>query len=272
MNQTPTPFLFLYGLVFGVVLLLEGCFGDSPLAPPPALSSETLSSDDSLKRLFEHAISEELALYKDTGSIIVRFENCELKIGHLFDSKRLHAIAAFTPKAEGQKEGTYTYFHVYKKEGKLWELAIDEKKPCAIKKMAMVHDINFDRRPDFIINWEHCGGYCNGSMYRLYLYDKKNNTFKLNTQLEKFSKIAVDAQKRIVYGADVCNNYYELLKWQKFELKTVEEVVFVCDEKKRTQCERKEYAYQKGKKVLLQSSQTTVLPIRWSKALKSSKL
>ncbi len=277
---------FLYGYRYCVLLLFWLLLGsactENPLvkkaideynkskSPKPTTSSSTdknaHSLNDTLKYRIEKMIEYELDAYKDSSDIVITFDNCQLKIGHLFHPKRLHAVASCS--ATNDEKG-YTYFFAYKKLKDKWVKEVDDPKECVLQKLALIKDFNGDKVSDIVLNWRHCGQYCNGSFYTAYLYDKKNNSFVPIRQLEKYPKIALDKPSRTLFGADDCKHVYTKFKWNKLSLQTIEEIEFACD--KKNDCERRFYKYKGNERKQTGTDKKAEVPAEWNKFIKSSK-
>lgn len=274
--------LYKYIPLIALLLLYTACT-DNPLvkkaideyqkSKSPEKSKETSDKsdkhsvlNDTLKYRLEKIIEYELESYQDSSDIVITFDNCQLKIGHLFHPKRLHAVASCS--ATNDEKG-YTYFFVYKKQKDGWVKEIDDPKECVIKKLALIKDFNGDKTADVVLNWRHCGQYCNGSFYTVHVYDKKNNAFVPIRQLEKYPKIALDLTKRNIYGSDNCKQIYTKFRWNKLALSATEEIELICDNKNN--CERRFYTFSKNERKQTGTDKKAEVPAEWNKFIKNSK-
>ena len=222
---------------------------------------------DVLERTIEH----ELTQIEDSSDLAIRFDDCMIKVGRFFNPKRRHAICTCHDKTDPKNERTY--FWAYRKDkANTWVKEMDEVKECTIKQEPVLADFNLDKQTDIAINWRYCGNYCNGSLYTVFLYDKKTNRLTANHQLEEFLHIAVDKTNKIIYAADECKKRYAKMRWNKTKLVKLEEIEFECDPKKPARCRRHLYTFKNGERKLVKTEKNSGLPVQWAKMLNASKL
>lgn len=236
-----------------------------------SLARNKILNPPNMEDVLEKTIEHELAQITDSSDLVIRFDECEMKVGRFFNSKRRHALCYCHDKSDSKNERTY--FWAYRKDkGNKWVKEVDDVKECTLRNTPLLADFNLDQRTDLAINWRYCGNYCNGSLYTLYLYDKKANRLIANHQLEEFLHIAVDKGNKIIYAADECKKRYAKLRWNRFELTKLEEIEFECDPKNPARCKRHHYTFKNGERKKFKTEKTSGLPVQWAKMLNASKL
>lgn len=282
LNKHTTVIFFSFGCL---LLLLIGCneSGNQLFKEAWQTYQKNKQINDSLARhkinitpnledVLEKTIEHELSQITDSSDLVIRFDECEMKIGHFFNPKRRHALCYCHDKNDAPKNGR-TYFWAYRKDkANKWVKEVDEVKECTIRNTPLLADFNLDQRTDLAINWRYCGNYCNGSLYTLYLYDKKRNRLVANHQLENFLHIAIDKKNKFIYASDECKKRYAKMRWNGFELAIIEEIEFECDPKNPARCKRHHYSSKNKERKRFKTEKTSGLPVQWAKILNASKL